>query len=141
MKLQLVIEDSLSKVWYQNWLKTPAGKLKKLHPDWDQPMCDKEYQRVQNEYQKSQNQKYWFRSPAGKIQKKHPSWSKDDCEKLANRELWIGMHIEMVKYLRGSPDNSNLSNYGNGNQYQYCWWGRNPSCFYCDSDGLVDSYN
>ena len=128
------INDSLQEVDYRNWLKTPAGKLKKQHPDWDQRMCNQEYDRIQKESN-------WNQSKAGKIQKKHPEWSKEDCIRLANREIWIGMHYEMVVYLRGDYDDLNTSNYGNGNQYQMCWWDYNPSCFYCDSYGIVTSYN
>lgn len=88
-------------------------------------------------------ERQWFSSKAGKIFKSHPNWSKEDCEKLANRQIWIGMHINMVKYLYGgSPDSANPSNYGNGNQWQWCWYEHSPSCFYDENDdGLVDSYN
>lgn len=85
-------------------------------------------------------QKY-YKTKAGRINKKHKDWSTEDCEKLANRRIWIGMHIEMVKYLRGLPNHVNTSNYGYGNQYQMCWDDYNPSCFYCESDGIVTSYN
>jgi hypothetical protein len=84
----------------------------------------------------------WKASPAGQICQAHPTWSKDDCGKLANHKVWIGMTYDMLIYLRGEPDSTNVSNYGGGNQYQYCWLNRTPSCFYDNnSDGIMDSYN
>jgi len=84
----------------------------------------------------------WESSAAGKICKTHPEWSKEDCERLANNKIWIGMTYDMLVYRRGNPDSKNVSNVGYGNQYQYCWWDRTPSCFYDDnSDGIIDAYN
>lgn len=81
-------------------------------------------------------------SPAGQICLKHPSWTKEDCEKLANKKIWIGMTYEMLIYIVGKPDHKNTSNYGEGNQYQYCWDDLNPSCFYDNNgDGIIDAYN
>jgi len=128
------IDDSIRISSYKKWLKTPPGKLHRLHPNWTQSMCDEEYKRIQSE-------KKWWKSKAGRIQKKHPNWSRGDCEGLANNQIWIGMHIDMVKYLRGLPNHVNTSNYGNGNSYQMCWDDYNPSCFYCEYDGIVTSYN
>jgi hypothetical protein len=83
----------------------------------------------------------WKSSKAGKICAKHADWSKCDCDKLATNKIWIGMEIEMVAYLRGNPNTKNVSNYGSGNSYQYCWNNYTPSCFYVGSDGIVESYN
>jgi hypothetical protein len=80
-------------------------------------------------------------TPAGRIWQQHPQWSKEDCENLSNGKIWIGMSIDMVKYRRGLPDHVNTSNYGNGNEYQWCWDDFNPSCFYGGADGIVTSYN
>jgi len=80
-------------------------------------------------------------SKAGKIRKKHPEWSKSDCEMLADNQIWIGMHIDMVKYLRGLPTSVNPSNYGDGMHYQFYWSGYSPSSFYTESDWIVTSYN
>jgi uncharacterized membrane protein YeiB len=87
-------------------------------------------------------------SPAGRICKAHPTWQHDECGELANNKLWItnaahlGMTYEMLVYLRGEADNTNVSDYGNGKTYQYCWDGYTPSCFYDrDGDGRMDSYN
>jgi hypothetical protein len=81
------------------------------------------------------------KTPAGTIQKSHPTWSRDDCNKLVNGKIWIGMHIQMVVYLRGLPNNKNVSNYGDGNEYQYCWSNYQTSCFYTKEDQIVYSYN
>ena len=97
---------------------------------------DKEYQlRVEKQ------QKIWKESKAGKIQSKHPNWSVTDCQRLADKEIWIGMSLDMLKYLRGAPNSSNPSNYGNGVKWQWCWNNRSPSCFYGESDGIITAYN
>ncbi|MBK7096739.1 MAG: hypothetical protein IPH57_17370 [Saprospiraceae bacterium] len=84
----------------------------------------------------------WNNSKAGRIYKSHPEWSKEDCIRLANRQIWIGMSIYMLKYLRGLPDSANKSDYGYGVSWQWCWFDYSPSCFYDDNnDGIIDSYN
>lgn len=89
----------------------------------------------------SKEQKEWEKTPAGKIQKKHPEWSKEDCEGVAEKNVWIGMDIQMVVYNRGLPNHKNVSNYGNGNEYQYCWDNYSISCFYTKADQIVYAYN
>ncbi|OJV19223.1 MAG: hypothetical protein BGO21_21250 [Dyadobacter sp. 50-39] len=87
------------------------------------------------------NRKF-YASKAGKIYKKHPEWSREACQRLARKEVWIGMHLDMLKYLRGLPDAANESNYGNGSQWQWCWHDLSPSCFYDrDNDMVIDAYN
>lgn len=87
-------------------------------------------------------EKAFLNTKAGKIWKKHPKWSKADCIMLAKGEIWIGMDIYMVVYLRGNPDSATPSDYGNGKKWQWCWNDHTPSCFYDDNeDNLVDSYN
>lgn len=84
----------------------------------------------------------WQKTPAGQLCTKHQDWTRDDCDKLLARKVWVGMSYDMLVYLRGAPDHKNVSNYGAGNQYQYCWDDRTPSCFYDDNaDGILDSYN
>lgn len=85
----------------------------------------------------------WQKSKAGKICKAHPDWVRYDCDNLANGKIWIGMSYDMVVYLMGKPDSKNVSNYGSGIKYQYCWYDySSPNCFYDDdNDGLMDSYN
>jgi len=80
-------------------------------------------------------------SKAGKIQKKHPEWSQEDCERVANNQIWIGMHYDMLVYQRGKPNHVNTSNYGNGPQYQACWGDYEPGCFYFDESRIITSYN
>jgi hypothetical protein len=98
---------------------------------------------VQTDVEAAQNaDATWKASPAGQICATHPTWGKTDCDKIAARKVWIGMSYDMLIYLRGKPDNTNVSNYGSGNQYQYCWNNHTPSCFYDDNnDGILDSYN
>jgi hypothetical protein len=81
------------------------------------------------------------KTKAYKIFVKHPEWSKEDCERLANKEYWIGMELDMVKFLRGLPDAVNVSDYGNGKEYQWCWHGKTPFCFYGKEGGIITSYN
>ncbi len=52
------------------------------------------------------------------------------------------MTYSQLQYERGTPDHMNVSNYGNGNEYQWCWDNYTPSCFYDNNgDGRFDSYN
>jgi hypothetical protein len=84
----------------------------------------------------------WLKTPAGQICAKHPTWKQEDCDRLLKKEVWIGMNTDMLVYLFGNPRSANVSNYGRGNRYQYCWSNVTPSCFYDDNaDGIIDSYN
>lgn len=84
----------------------------------------------------------WEKTKAGQICKKHPEWEKADCEDVADKRIWIGMDIWMVVEERGNPNDVNTSNYGDGEERQYCWFRYNPSCFYDNNgDGKVDIYN
>lgn len=85
--------------------------------------------------------KEFKKTKAYKIFVKHPEWSKEDCKRLANKEYWIGMELDMVKFLRGLPDDVNVSDYGNGKEYQWCWHGKTPFCFYGKEGGIITSYN
>lgn len=80
-------------------------------------------------------------SPAGRLCAKHTDWTQDECQKVADKRLWIGMTIDMVKAENGTPDDINTSNYGRGVEYQACWLGNDPSCFYYKSDGIITSFN
>ena len=97
--------------------------------------------RAEKEAAELAEQRAWERSRAGQICKSHSEWSREDCEDLANNKIWIGMDIDMVKATRGNPNSVNVSNYGNGNEYQWCWWYYAPSCFYGEANGIVTSYN
>jgi hypothetical protein len=100
-------------------------------------------QKRKEDFKKEKNEENEFlKSKAGKIWKKHPEWSKEDCKLLAENKFWIGMQIQMVVYLRGRPNSATPSDYGNGVQWQWCWHGSTPSCFYDnDNDGKIDAYN
>lgn len=95
--------------------------------------------------QKAAEEAAYNSSPAGQLCLKHPTWTKDDCTKLAagDHTIWIGMSYDMLIYSYGrKPDHTNVSNYGRGNEYQYCWDNFTPSCFYdTNNDGVIDSYN
>lgn len=83
-----------------------------------------------------------FGKKAGKIKSRHPEWSWEDCRNVAESKIWIGMEVDMLIYMNGRDFSRNVSNYGNGNSYQYCWMDSTPSCFYDkDGDGKIDSYN
>jgi hypothetical protein len=83
----------------------------------------------------------WLLTKAGRISKIHPEWDKEACERISRGEIWIGMHIQMVRYMYGAPDKINVSDYGSGKQYQYCWHDLEPGFFYTDDDYIVNSYN
>lgn len=84
----------------------------------------------------------WFKSKPGKLQAKYPGWTKEECEMVVENRIWIGMSYDMLVVERGKPDHKNVSNYGGGNEYQWCWDDYNISCFYdTNNDGLIDSYN
>jgi hypothetical protein len=87
-------------------------------------------------------------TPGGRICEAHPTWQEDECKELADDQLWItnaahlGMSYDMLVYLRGEADHANVSDYGDGQRWQYCWDGYTPSCFYDnDGDGRMDAYN
>jgi hypothetical protein len=82
------------------------------------------------------------KTPAGKICKAHLTWVAEECKAVAEKKIWIGMHYDMLVYNLGNPAHTNVSNYGSGSQYQWCWNDYTPSCFYdSDNDKRVDSYN
>ncbi len=93
------------------------------------------------------------KSPAGKLCKTLVAWGKmnaradthatrDDCERAARGEVWIGMNEFILFALRGDPNEDNPSNYGNGTQYQYCWYDMKPECVYTKpGSDLITSYN
>jgi hypothetical protein len=83
----------------------------------------------------------FMKTKAGAIKKLHPEWSKEDCQKLADNYLWKGMHIEMVKYVRGNPDDVNVYRSGLSNKYEYVWKKEGVSHFYTKKDGIVSDYD
>jgi hypothetical protein len=84
----------------------------------------------------------WVKTPAGQLCAKHETWDRNDCELVLKNKINIGMHVSAVVYMRGNPDTKNVSNSGSGNDYQYCWSGYTPSCFYDhNNDGIVDAFN
>lgn len=84
----------------------------------------------------------WLASKAGRICAQHTEWTRDECQGLADNKIWIGMSYEMLITEFGEPDSTNVSNYGYGQRYQYCWHYKTSTCFYDDNDdGIIDSYN
>lgn len=90
--------------------------------------------------QKIEDEKF-SKTKAGKIHKKHPEWSKEECMRISQHKIWIGMHYDMLVYMRGKPNNINTSNYGRGPNYQACWHDYDASCFYFDESQIITSYN
>lgn len=74
------------------------------------------------------------------IFEKH-GWDINTCKDIADHKYWIGMSLDMLVASRGRPDNINRSNYGSGENYQYCWYDYTPSCFYAGPNKIVKSYN
>jgi uncharacterized membrane protein YvbJ len=87
------------------------------------------------------DQAAYEKTPAGRLCTKHPDWMQDECQNVADNKIWIGMLYDMVTTERGLPNHINTSNYGNGNEYQACWYDITPSCFYFKSDDIITSYN
>lgn len=102
------------------------------------------------------------KTPAGKICKEHPGWSKDDCKMVADDEAfpspsmtsyWPSATFDMLVTALGEPTTTNISDYGTGVQYQYCWeWDsmlEAPGlflsdkiyCYYANSSDVITSYN
>jgi hypothetical protein len=88
-----------------------------------------------------QNNVAFMKTKAGVIKKLHPEWSKEDCQKLANNYLWKGMHIEMVKYVRGNPDDVNVYRNVLSNEYEYVWKKEGVSRFHTKKDGIVSDFD
>ncbi|GEM_PF-1169516 len=86
------------------------------------------------------NERAWAASKAGQICARHPNWSRDTCTRLARGDYWIGMTYSMLIESRGRPNYVNVSNYGRGDKYQYCWNDKRPMCFY-EEDGVITGYN
>lgn len=101
-----------------------------------------EERRLEREKKQEAEERAWDISKAGQLCKKHSDWSREDCEKLANKKIWIGMSLDMLKEIRGLPNSANPSNYGSGTHWQWCWHNYKPQCFYDNNeDGLIDAYN
>jgi hypothetical protein len=83
----------------------------------------------------------FMKTKAGLIKKNHPEWSAEDCKKLANNYLWKGMNIEMVKFVRGNPDDVNVYRKGWSNEYEYVWKKEGVSRFYAKKDGIVADFD
>ena len=84
----------------------------------------------------------WQQTPAGKLCAKHPDWVRKDCDHVVQKDIWIGMPLSVLVYYYGAPDSDNVSNYGRGDQHQYCWDRYTPSCYYDrNGDGRIESYN
>ena len=83
----------------------------------------------------------FMKTKAGSIKKSHPEWSKEDCEKLANNYIWKGMHIDMVKYSKGNPDDVNISSKGFSSEYEYVWKDEGVSHFYTGKERVVVDYD
>ncbi len=93
------------------------------------------------------------KTPGGKLCKTLTAWGKmnaradthatrDDCDRAARGDVWIGMNEFILFALRGDPNEDNPSNYGNGTQYQYCWYDMKPECVYTKpGSDLITSYN
>ncbi len=69
------------------------------------------------------------------------SCTEDEAIDVLDGKIWIGMTYEMLVYQLGRPYHLNPSNYGSGNQYQACWEGLHPSCFYFKEDHIIYAYN
>lgn len=133
-----------AKTWYEGRVNlTVTRELTEAEKEAiNQAEAKAEAERIKVEARARAEQAAWEASPAGQICSQHTSWTKDDCTKLANRRVWVGMNYDMLIYLRGKPNHINVSNYGRGNEYQYCWDDRTPSCFYDNnSDDIIDAYN
>jgi len=134
-----------------------SAKIQRNHPDWSQTKCEEEsiWQKnnpesfiIQKQNPDWTNEECEIRAnwekknpKAASIQKNHKDWTDNECIMLSKGQIWIGMSIQMVVYLRGLPNHKNVSNYGRGLQYQYCWDGYTSSCFYTYEDQIVYSYN
>lgn len=113
--------------------------------------CDKkiaEQEKIQKEKQRKEElaHKKWLKTKAGRYytfcQNKGAYVSKEDCELASKNKIWIGMNYWLLVAMRGNPDHINTSNYGYGNEYQYCWNDYTISCFYDNNgDDLIDAYN
>lgn len=71
----------------------------------------------------------------------NPNWSEDDCRKIKNRDVWIGMSLDMLICERGFRPHKNQSNYGDGRRWQWYFEVGSPSYFYGGDDEIITAYN
>jgi len=93
-------------------------------------------ERAEAARQEAAEREYWGSLYA--MHEKHPGWSKEECERVNEHHIWNGMTVEMMKASLGRPDDVNVSDYGYGKEYQFCYdW-----CFLYDDndDGIIDAY-
>lgn len=143
-----------------SWAKEEFEKVEKSDSNYADAqvkikICNEKYDLIDKEYTQYSNKdkendllsdRNFKNSKAGKIysfcQRKSIIVSKRDCIDAADGKIWIGMNIWLLVAKRGNPNSVNTSNYGYGDQKQYCWNNWDPGCFYDkDGDNLVDAYN
>ncbi len=89
-----------------------------------------------------EREREWNASDAKKICDRHPGWPVETCERLAQGKIWIGMsYDQLVESYGRKPTSAIPSDYGKGVQWQWCWEGFQPSCFYGKADKIITSYN
>jgi len=113
-----------------SFYKTPAGKKEIAEKEKTQRIAEL---KVRKERDKEYREYGYIITKYG--------CTKEEAFALKNHKIWLGMTIEMVKFERGLPNSVNVSNYGNGNEYQACWEDYTPSCFYFYSDHVIYAYN
>ncbi len=136
-----------AKVHFRNVKETDSNYISAQNyiEQCDEKIKEREGDKKEREKEAQIEEKKFLTSKAGKIykfcQSKHALVTKEDCIDAANGKIWIGMNIWLLVAKRGKPNSINPSNYGNGNEYQYCWFNWTPMCFYTKSDDKVYAYN
>lgn len=79
----------------------------------------------------------------GRLRNRHNGfeWTEDECQRILKHEIWIGMTVDMMYASIGFPNKANRSNYGYGDEWQFCYHKKNIYLYDKNDDGIIDSYN
>lgn len=124
------IQDEAEKIIREEEAKKRAEELKK-----QKEIAAAEREKENAQYKQSQDYK--------RCRSMYSSATVSFCKSEIEKGTGIGGSVVAVVAKRGIYSSKDFSNYGSGNNYQYCWWnGYTPSCYYTESDGVtIKSYN
>jgi len=122
-----------------SFYNTPEGKLELERKKEDSIRYARESVEEQKRLKEEEEREKRILSKYQKVMDRY-GCNLDEAQMFLDHQIWIGMPIKMVVAYRGLPEFKETHNFGDGNNYIYCWYDYDPSCFYCDQYGIVSSY-